>query len=108
MLLGHLELVVFLVVKGIGGEEAYGAPIARELERATRRQLRRERLRGPGVLESKRLVTSKLGDPTPERGGGEEILFCLGIQKGLMIKAAKETRSNVTSFQMVGETNNGE
>lgn len=58
------------------GEDAYGVPISRELERR----------RGRGVsvgsvyaalerLEQKGLVTSSLGDPTPERGGKAKRYF---------------------------------
>ena len=58
------------------GDEAYGVPISQELERQ----------RGKDVsvgsvyaalerLESKGLVASSLGDPTPERGGKAKRYF---------------------------------
>ena len=73
--LGEFELMIILAVIRLG-EEAYGVPISLELER----------LRGRGVavgsvyaaldrMESKGLVSSTLGDPTPERGGKAKRYF---------------------------------
>lgn len=58
------------------GEEAYGVPISREMEK--------QRRRGVSVgsvyaalerLEQKGLVKSEIGDPTPERGGKAKRYF---------------------------------
>lgn len=58
------------------GEEAYGVPISREMEK--------QRRRGVSVgsvyaalerLEQKGLVKSEIGDPTPERGGKAKTYF---------------------------------
>jgi len=73
--LGEFELMVILTLIQLG-EDAYGVPISRELERR----------RGRGVsvgsvyaalerLEQKGLVASSLGDPTPERGGKAKRYF---------------------------------
>ena len=73
--LGEFELMILLTVIHLG-EEAYGVPISREIEKR----------RGRGVsvgsvyaalerLEQKRLVASELGDPTPERGGKAKRYF---------------------------------
>lgn len=73
--LGEFELLILLTVIHLG-EEAYGVPISREIEKR----------RGRGVsvgsvyaalerLEQKRLVVSELGDPTPERGGKAKRYF---------------------------------
>ena len=73
--LGEFELMILLAVIHLG-EEAYGVPISQELERH----------RGKDVsvgsvyaalerLESKGLVASSLGDPTPERGGKAKRYF---------------------------------
>lgn len=60
------------------GEEAYGVPISREMEK--------QRRRGVSVgsvyaalerLEQKGLVKSEIGDPTPERGGKAKRYFRL-------------------------------
>jgi DNA-binding PadR family transcriptional regulator len=73
--LGEFELMIILAVIRLG-EEAYGVPISRELEK--------HRGRGVAVgsvyatldrLEFKGLVSSTLGDPTPERGGKAKRYF---------------------------------
>ncbi len=73
--LGEFELMILLTVIHLG-EEAYGVPISREMEK--------HRRRGVSVgsvyaalerLEQKSLVTSQLGDPTPERGGKAKRYF---------------------------------
>jgi DNA-binding PadR family transcriptional regulator len=58
------------------GDEAYGVPISRELEAHRGRDVSvgsvyaaLERLEGKG------LITSSLGDPTPERGGKAKRYF---------------------------------
>jgi PadR family transcriptional regulator PadR len=73
--LGEFELMILLAVTYLG-EEAYGVPISRELER------HRGRVVSVGSvyaalerLESKGLVSSSLGDPTPERGGKAKRYF---------------------------------
>jgi PadR family transcriptional regulator PadR len=58
------------------GEYAYGMPIGRELEEKGRREV----LMGSVYaaldrLESKGLVSSSMGDPTPERGGRAKKYF---------------------------------
>jgi DNA-binding PadR family transcriptional regulator len=73
--LGEFELMVILTLIHLG-DDAYGVPITRELEKR----------RGRGVsvgsvyaalerLEHKGLVASSLGDPTPERGGKAKRYF---------------------------------
>ncbi|HTW49967.1 MAG TPA: helix-turn-helix transcriptional regulator [Acidobacteriaceae bacterium] len=87
--LGEFELMVILALVYLG-EEAYGVPIARELERR----------RGGGVavgsvyaaldrLERKGLIASSLGEPTPERGGKSRRYF-RATQQGL--RTIRETR----------------
>jgi PadR family transcriptional regulator, regulatory protein PadR len=73
--LGEFELMILLAVIHLG-EEAYGVPICRELERHRGREVSvgsvyaaLERLEGKG------LVASSLGDPTPERGGKAKRYF---------------------------------
>src|SRR5215471_4055176 len=75
--LGNFEMMVLLAVLRVS-EEAYGVPIARELEETTGRDV----LLGSVYaalerLEAKGLVTSRLGDPTPERGGRAKKYFKL-------------------------------
>jgi DNA-binding PadR family transcriptional regulator len=72
--LTDFELMVMLAVL----DDAYGVPIAREIEQTGGRcvthaavYLALDRLRQHG------LVTSRLGDPTPERGGRAKKLFSI-------------------------------
>jgi DNA-binding PadR family transcriptional regulator len=80
--LGKFELMVLLAVLRVG-EEAYGVPIALELEETTGRDV----LLGSVYaalerLEAKGLVASRLGESTPERGGRAKKYFKL-TAKGL-------------------------
>ena len=73
--LGEFEQVVLLAILRLA-EGAYGVAIRREIAECT------EREPAPGALyttldrlEEKGLVTSKYGDPTPERGGRAKRYF---------------------------------
>jgi len=73
--LGSYELMVLLAVLRVG-EDAYGVPIAGELEQTTgRKVLLGSVYAALDRLETKRLVTSRVGDPTPERGGRAKKYF---------------------------------
>ena len=93
--LGEFELMLLLAVIQ-PGEEAYGVPIARELEAH----------RGKDVsvgsvyaalerLELKGLVESSLGDPTPERGGTAKRYFRV-TREGF--RQVQETRRVLTGM----------
>ena len=93
--LGEFELMLLLAVIHLG-EDTYGVPISRELERH----------RGKGVsvgsvyaalerLEAKGLVSSALGDPTPERGGKAKRFFRI-TKEGL--RQVHETRRVLTKL----------
>src|SRR5688500_1151222 len=73
--LGEFEQLVLLAVLHLE-DEAYAVPIRVEIERRTGRPVSRgaiyvtlSRLSGKGYLES------RLGDPTPERGGRAKRLY---------------------------------
>jgi PadR family transcriptional regulator, regulatory protein PadR len=67
--LGELELMILLAVIHLG-DEAYGVPISRELERQRGREVALGSVYASlERLETKGLVSSSLGEPTPERGG---------------------------------------
>jgi DNA-binding PadR family transcriptional regulator len=73
--LGEFEQVVLLAILRLG-PEAYGVTIRREIAACT------ERDPAPGALyttldrlDDKGLVTSRYGDPTPERGGRAKRYF---------------------------------
>jgi PadR family transcriptional regulator PadR len=69
MVLGNFELMVLLAVIRIG-DNAYGVSIAKEIDAASGQETI---LAGVYAalqrLEAKGLLSSKLGDVTPERGG---------------------------------------
>jgi PadR family transcriptional regulator PadR len=93
--LGEFELMLLLAVIHLG-DEAYGVPISRELE------AHRGRTVSVGSvyaalerLETKGLVTSSLGDPTPERGGKAKRYFRI-TKEGL--RQVQETRRVLTKL----------
>ena len=73
--LGEFELVVMLAVIRLG-EDAYGVPISRESERQTGRPVAFGTVYATlDRLHKKGLVSSRLGDATPERGGRAKRYF---------------------------------
>jgi DNA-binding PadR family transcriptional regulator len=91
--LGEFELMILLAVIHLG-EDAYGVPISRELEAQRGRDVSvgsvyaaLERMEGKG------LVSSSLGDPTPERGGKAKRFFRI-TKEGL--RQVHETRRVLT------------
>lgn len=91
--LGEFELMLLLAVIHLG-EEAYGVPIARELEAQRGRDVSVGSVYAAlERLESKGLVVSSLGDPTPERGGKAKRYFRI-TKEGL--RQVHETRQVLT------------
>ena len=73
--LGELELMLLLAVAQLG-DQAYGVPVARELERYRRRSVSVGSVYAAlERLEAKGLIVSAFGDPTPERGGKAKRFF---------------------------------
>jgi DNA-binding PadR family transcriptional regulator len=73
--LGHFELMVMLAVLRVG-EDAYGVPVARELEETTSRDVFLGSVYAAlDRLETKGLVSSSIGEPTAERGGRAKKYF---------------------------------
>lgn len=73
--LGEFEQVVLLAILRLG-DNAYGVTIGTEITACTHREP------APGALyttldrlEDKGLITSRLGDPTPQRGGRAKRYF---------------------------------
>ena len=67
--LGEFEQLVLLAIVHLGGE-TYGVPIADEIERRTGRKVARAAVYVTlRRLEDKGLVSSRMGESTPERGG---------------------------------------
>ncbi len=68
--LAEFELLVILAALRLGPEEAYTVSIADVIESKTGRSVRRANVHTTlQRLEAKGLVSTRLGDPRPERGG---------------------------------------
>lgn len=73
--LGNFELIVMLALIRLG-DNAYGVPIAREIAAKAGREASLGSIYATlERLEAKGLVTSELGEPTPERGGRAKRYF---------------------------------
>jgi len=93
--LTDFELMIMLAILRVG-EGAYGVPIAREIEETGGRTV----LLGAiytvlDRLEQNGLVTSTMGDPTPERGGRAKRFFKV-TGKGL--RAVKGAQRALTAL----------
>jgi DNA-binding PadR family transcriptional regulator len=73
--LGGFELLVLSALIRLG-DEAYGVPISDAIEESSGREVALGSVYITlGRLEQKGLVTSRLGEPTPERGGRAKTYF---------------------------------
>jgi PadR family transcriptional regulator PadR len=88
--LGEFEQVVLLAILRLG-DNAYGVTIGAEITECTRREP------APGALyttldrlEDKGLVTSRLGDPTPQRGGRAKRYFAVNAKGIAAITRAQQ------------------
>jgi DNA-binding PadR family transcriptional regulator len=76
-MLGELEQIVLLGILRVG-DEAYGVPILEEIAREAKRDITLATVyKTLSRLEEKGFVTSRLGDPTPARGGRRKRYFAL-------------------------------
>jgi DNA-binding PadR family transcriptional regulator len=88
-LLTDFELMILLSILRLG-ENAYGVPIAREIESTAKRPVVFGAVYAALTrLQDMGLVTSTIGDPTPERGGKAKRFFRV-TAKGL--KAVREAQ----------------
>jgi PadR family transcriptional regulator PadR len=88
--LGDFELMVLLALMRLG-EDAYGVPISREIEQQSGRPVALGTVYAAlERLEEKELVSSELGESTPQRGGRAKRYFRI-TKKGL--REAREARS---------------
>lgn len=91
--LTDFELMILLAVLRLG-DGAYGVPVAREIEHTGGRSVMLAAVYAAlDRLEANGLVTSSLGDPTPERGGRAKRFFSV-TPSGL--KSVKQTRRALT------------
>jgi PadR family transcriptional regulator, regulatory protein PadR len=88
-LLTDFELMILLAILRVG-TEAYGVPIAREIERTGRRSVVLGAVyTALDRLERNGFVSSSTGAPTPERGGRAKRFFRVTTRG---VRAVKETR----------------
>jgi DNA-binding PadR family transcriptional regulator len=93
-LLTDFELMILLAILRV--EEAYGVPIAREIEATAGRSVVIGAVyTALDRLEARGLVTSRLGDPTPERGGRARRYFRVTAQG---LRAVRSTRRALVSL----------
>jgi len=93
--LGDMEHLVLLAILRLG-QEAYGIPILDEVCARSGRDVSRATVYvALKRLEQKGLVTSKLGESTPERGGRAKRYFKL---KPSGLKALRESREMFLSL----------
>jgi len=88
--LGEFEHIVLLAVLRLA-DDAYGVPIRREITLRTRRELTVGSLYSTlDRLESKGLLRSRTGDPTPERGGRSKRYFCVTAAGLRMLRESRQ------------------
>ena len=93
--LGALDIVVLLALMRLR-EEAYGVSVARAIEDATGQSVALATLYVTlGRLEKKGLISSRLGEPTAERGGRAKRYFRV-TAKG--VREVRATRRLLTSL----------
>jgi PadR family transcriptional regulator, regulatory protein PadR len=93
--LGSLELIVMLALIRLG-ENAYGVPISREIEVRSGREVALGSVYATlERLAEKGLVSSDLGEPTPERGGRAKRYFRV-TARGL--REVRETQATLTKL----------
>lgn len=93
--LGGFELLVLLALVKLG-EDAYGVTVAQEIEASSGRTVAVGSLYLTlKRLEQKKLVSSRRGEPTAERGGRAKTHFRV---TGKGIKAAAHAQQTLTSL----------
>jgi PadR family transcriptional regulator, regulatory protein PadR len=104
--LGEFEQVVLLAILRLGNR-AYGVAIREEIRTRTDREPT------PGALyttldrlEDKGLITSRLGDPTPQRGGRAKRFFEVsGIGVEAVTRAQRSYRRLLEGLKLPGVAN---
>jgi DNA-binding PadR family transcriptional regulator len=94
-LLTDFEIMILLAILRIG-DEAYGVPVAREIEDTTGRAIQLPAIyTALDRLEGQGLVVSRLGEATAQRGGRAKKYFSL-TSAGL--DSVRDTRKALTAL----------
>ena len=92
--LGEFEELVLLTV-AVLQHDAYGVAIMHEIIRQTERQVRLNQVHASlQRLEDKGMIRSKMGDPTPERGGRRKRIFSITTYGEQCLKEIQTVRNN--------------
>lgn len=93
--LGELEELILLTV-GVLYPEAYPVAVMDEIERQAKRSMNISAVHAVLTrLEEKGFVTSKMGDPTQERGGRRKRIFLLTASGKRALEEANELRNQL-------------
>jgi PadR family transcriptional regulator PadR len=100
--LGEFEQIVLLAILRLG-EAAYGVTIRTEIAGCTHREPSRGALYTTlDRLEEKKLVQSRLGDPTPERGGRAKRYFTVTKRgRAALIQAQRSYQSLLEGLDLL-------
>ena len=95
--LGEFEEIILLTVAAMDGT-GYGVSIMREIVLQTSRPTRLNQVHESlGRLENKGMITSRLGDPTPERGGRRKRIFTITAYGMQILREIQSVRNNLWS-----------
>ena len=93
--LGEFEEVVLLIVAMLEGD-AYGVKITHEIVQHTNRNVRLNQVHASlHRLEDKGMIVSKMGDPTPERGGRRKRIFSITVYGRQTLNEMKAVRAHL-------------
>jgi DNA-binding PadR family transcriptional regulator len=96
-LLGEFEQIVLLAVLRIG-DEAYAIPVRAEIRERARRQVARGALyTALDRLEGKGLLSSRMSEPRPERGGRSRRMYSVTPRGLAALRAARDTMQSLWS-----------
>jgi PadR family transcriptional regulator PadR len=94
--LGEFEHVVLLAVLRLG-DQAYGVTVRREIEACAKREVSIGAIYATlDRLEAKGYVQSRVGDPTPERGGRSKRFFRVTAQGASAVKNTHRVLRSLT------------
>jgi PadR family transcriptional regulator, regulatory protein PadR len=93
--LGEFEEIVLLVVAMLE-EDAYGVRITHEILAQTQRSVRLNQVHASlHRLEEKGMIVSRMGDPTPERGGRRKRIFTITAYGRVTLNEMKMMRAHL-------------
>jgi PadR family transcriptional regulator PadR len=95
--LGEFEEVVLLAV-AVHSPEAYSVVIAEELEQQTGKTVTTGAVHAAlQRLENKGMVSSQMGEATPERGGRRKRIFKVTVAGSRLLHEVRDVRNNLWS-----------